>query len=145
MSGCRMLVRENSRTACAFAAKASFRIENPMPLKCFMLDLKDDPALIAEYRRWHQPGGPPQAVTDSIRAQGVREMLIFLSGNRLCLVVDADENFGGAAKRASEAANPETREWEERMSAFQQPLPWAKPGEKWIEAELIYALSEQPR
>jgi L-rhamnose mutarotase len=115
-----------------------------MPLKCFMLDLKDDPELIARYRDWHRPGGPPTAVTRSIRARGVREMQIFLLGNRLCMVVDADADFGGAAKRASEAANAEVIGWEARMSAFQQELPWAKAGEKWVECEEIYALSAQP-
>jgi L-rhamnose mutarotase len=115
-----------------------------MPLKCFMLDLKDDPELIAEYVHWHRPGGPPTAVTESIRAQGVEEMLIFLSGNRLCMVVDADENFGAASKRAGEAINADVIGWEERMSEFQQTLPWAKPGEKWVECAPIYALSEQP-
>ena len=115
-----------------------------MALNCFVLDLEDDPALIAEYRHWHRPGGPPQSVTDAIRAQGVREMLIFLSGNRLCMVVDADEGFESKAKAASEAANPEAVAWEQRMSAFQRALPWAKPGEKWVECTQIYALSEQP-
>lgn len=115
-----------------------------MSLKCFMLDLRNDPALIAAYQSWHRPGGPPQAVTKSIRAQGVREMLIFLSGNRLCMLVDADSDFGGAAKRASEAANADVIAWEQQMSTFQQPLPWAGPGEKWVECSLIYALSEQP-
>lgn len=113
-------------------------------LKCFMLDLKDDQELIARYRDWHGPGGPPEAVTRSIRAQGVREMLIFLTGNRLSMVVDADAGFGGAAKRASEAANADVMDWENQMSAMQQPLPWAKPGEKWVECEMIYALSAQP-
>jgi L-rhamnose mutarotase len=115
-----------------------------MPLKCFMLDLKDDPSLIAAYRDWHRPGGPPPAVTASIRAQGVREMLIFLSGIRLCMVVDADASFGGAAKRASEAANEDVRAWEQQMSLYQQALPWAAAGEKWVECDLIYALSAQP-
>jgi L-rhamnose mutarotase len=115
-----------------------------MPLKCFMLDLKDDPELIARYRDWHRPGGPPTAVTRSIRARGVREMQIFLLGNRLCMVADADADFGGAAKRASEAADADVIAWEARMSAFQQELPWAKAGEKWVECEEIYALSAQP-
>ena len=115
-----------------------------MPLKCFLLDLKDDPDLIAAYRDWHKPGGPPKSVTQSIRAHGVREMLIFLSGNRVCMLIDADASFDAEAKRASEAANPEAIAWEERMSAYQLALPWAKPGEKWVEADPIYALSEQP-
>jgi L-rhamnose mutarotase len=115
-----------------------------LALKCFMLDLKDDPALIDAYRERHRPGGPPQPVTASIRAQGVTEMLIFLTGNRLCMVVDAGPDFGGAAKRASETANADVVAWEQQMSAFQQPLPWAKQGEKWVECDLIYALSAQP-
>lgn len=114
-----------------------------MALKCFLLDLKDDPALIAAYREWHRPGGPPRSVTETIRAHGVKDMLIFLSGNRLCMLIDADASFDAEAKRASEAANVEAIAWEERMATFQQPLPWAKPGEKWVEAEPIYSLSEQ--
>lgn len=114
-----------------------------MSLKCFMLDLRDDPDLIAEYCDWHRPGGPPRAVSDAIRAGGVREMLIFLSGNRLCMVVEADGSFDAEAKRASEAGNPETVAWEEKMSVYQSPLPWARPDEKWVEATPIFALSEQ--
>jgi L-rhamnose mutarotase len=115
-----------------------------MPLKCFMLDLKDDPDLIAAYRDWHRPGGPPAAVIAAIRAAGAQEMLIFQTGNRLCMVVDADESFGGAEKRASEQANADVIAWEARMDPFQRPLPWAKAGEKWVECEMIFALSAQP-
>jgi L-rhamnose mutarotase len=115
-----------------------------MTLKCFLIDLKNEPALIQEYRDWHKPGGPPKAVVDSIRRSGVREMLIFLTGNRLCMIVEADAAFDAAAKRASEAANPESIAWEEDMDVYQLPLPWAKPGEKWAEAHVIFDLAEQP-
>lgn len=115
-----------------------------MALKCFILDLKQDPELIAEYRDWHRPGGPPQAVTDRIRASGVREMLIFLSGNRLCMVVDADSSFDSARKSESEKDDPASADWEARMSAYQQEIPWARQGEKWVECDLIYVLSQQP-
>ena len=115
-----------------------------MALKCFLLDLKDDPALIAEYREWHRPGGPPKAVLDALRAQGVNEMRIFLTGDRLCLVIEADEGFDADAKRAAESASPETVAWETKMWAYQRALPWAETGQKWVEAEEVFKLSEHP-
>jgi len=36
------------------------------------------------------------------------------------------------AKAGADRANPKVREWEELMWKFQQPLPAAKPGEKWL-------------
>jgi L-rhamnose mutarotase len=115
-----------------------------MPTKCFLLDLKNDPELIVAYREWHKPGKPPRAVMDALRAGGVREMSIYLLGTRLCMIMEADDDFDEEAKRATEHANKESAAWEVKMSRYQQPLPWAKPGEKWLEAEKIFDLGEQP-
>ena len=60
------------------------------------------------------------------------------------VVVGSGATGGWVAKRASEAANPESIAWEEKMDVYQQPLPWANPGEKWVEAELIFDLAAQP-
>jgi L-rhamnose mutarotase len=111
---------------------------------CFALDLKDDPALIARYRAWHAPGGPPAAIVKSIRDAGIGEMQIFLTGNRLFMIAEVNENFSAAAKAAADAANPAVQAWERRMEEFQQFLPWARPGEKWVAMTRIFALSEQP-
>jgi hypothetical protein len=45
-----------------------------------MLDLKDDPALIAEYRRHHEQIWPE--VADSMRASGIVAAEIYLRGTR---------------------------------------------------------------
>ncbi len=110
---------------------------------CLALDLKDDPELIARYRQWHAPGGPPPEIMKSIRDAGIEEMQIFLTGNRLFMVMDVSERFSAAAKAAADAASPAVQAWERRMEEFQQYLPWAKPGEKWVEMTRIFALSEQ--
>jgi L-rhamnose mutarotase len=111
--------------------------------RCFALDLKDDPALIARYRQWHAPGGPPAAVNRSIRAAGIESLEIWLTGNRLFMIMETGPGFSLEAKAAADAADPDVQAWEALMWEFQQALPWAAPGEKWVAAERIYALSEQ--
>lgn len=111
---------------------------------CFALDLKDDPALIEEYRRYHAPGGPPPAVTCALRASGIDSLEIHLCGNRLFMILEAGEGFSLQKKAQADAANADVQRWEELMWRFQQPLPWSEDGQKWVPSEKIYDLSEQP-
>jgi len=105
---------------------------------CLALDLKDDPALIAEYKRYHEAGWPE--ILQSIRDAGIVSMEIYLLGNRLFMVMEVKESFSFEAKSAADAANPKVQEWETLMWKYQQALPMAKPGEKWILMEKIFSL-----
>jgi len=109
-----------------------------------LLDLQDDPDLIAAYRHWHRPGGPPPAVTAAIRAGGVAALDIWHVGDRLVMVLETTPNFDPAANAARDAADPDVRAWDVLMDRFQRRLPFAAAGEKWIAAERIYSLAEQP-
>src|SRR6185312_11750812 len=121
-------------------ATGSFAVRvNAMRLY-YALDLKNDPALIAEYERWHEPGNVPREILDSIRAAGIRDMEIFRAGNRLFMVMEVDEHFSPAAKAAADAANPSVQAWEALMSKFQQPLPFGKAGEKWVPMTRMFSL-----
>jgi L-rhamnose mutarotase len=115
-----------------------------MPRLCFALDLKDDPQLIARYIQWHAPGGPPPAVTQSLRDAGIESLEIYLCGNRLFMVLEADETFCMEKKARADAANADVLAWEQLMWDFQQSLPWAREGEKWVSAQRIYDLNSQP-
>jgi L-rhamnose mutarotase len=114
-----------------------------MPRLCFALDLKDDATSISRYKEWHRPGGPPAAITRSIREAGIDDLQIFLSGNRLFMIMETGATFSAGAKSAADDANPEVQQWEQLMWSFQQALPWAAPGQKWVPMELIYDLSRQ--
>jgi L-rhamnose mutarotase len=105
---------------------------------CLTLDLKDEPELIAEYRRYHESVWPE--ITRSIRDADVEDMEIYLLGTRLFMIIEVNERFSFADKAAADRANPRVREWEELMWKFQKPLPQAKPGEKWLLMERIFKL-----
>lgn len=105
---------------------------------CLTLDLKDDPALIAEYKRYHEKIWPE--ITHSIKAAGIENMEIYLLGTRLFMIMEVNEQFSFDAKAESDRQNLKVQEWEQLMWKFQQPLPGAKPGEKWLRMERIFKL-----
>ena len=105
---------------------------------CLTLDLKDDPELILEYKRYHEKIWPE--ITTSIHESGIIDMEIYLLGARLCMLIEVNESFSFESKANSDRANPKVQEWEQLMWKFQQELPNAKPGEKWMLMERIFKL-----
>jgi L-rhamnose mutarotase len=105
---------------------------------CLTLDLKDDPALIVEYRRYHQKIWPE--ITSSIKDSGIVDMEIYLLGTRMFMIMEVDETFSFDVKAKADRGNPKVREWEELMWKFQKPLQQAKSGEKWLVMERIFKL-----
>ena len=72
-------------------------------------------------------------------------MEIFRSGNRLVMLMTTDDDFDPAAKAVVDRSNPDVVAWEALMDAFQQRLPWAAPGEKWVTARRIFSLEDAPQ
>ncbi|WP_183572363.1 L-rhamnose mutarotase [Mucilaginibacter sp. X5P1] len=107
---------------------------------CLALDLIDDPALIAEYEHWHKKENTWPEITESIKDAGIVSMQIYRTGNRLFMIMDTADDFDFDIKAAMDADNPKVQEWEELMWKFQQPLPWAEPGEKWVLMDKIFRL-----
>jgi L-rhamnose mutarotase len=104
----------------------------------FALDLKNDPALIAEYERYHEKIWPE--IEASIRESGITDMEIYRVENRLFMIMQTDETFSFAQKAKADSANPIVQQWEELMWKYQQALPTAKHDEKWMRMERIFAL-----
>jgi L-rhamnose mutarotase len=105
---------------------------------CLTLDLKDDPLLIAEYRKHHEKVWPE--ITQSIRDAGIEDLEIYLLGTRMFMIMEVNEHFSFAGKAEADRSNPRVQEWERLMWRFQRPLPQAKPGEKWLLMERIFKL-----
>ncbi len=105
---------------------------------CLALDLIDDAALIGVYEEWHKSIWPE--IHDSITSSGIEQMEIYRVSNRLFMIMDVNESFSFEAKSKADAANEKVQEWETLMWNFQQALPFAKPGEKWILMDKIFSL-----
>ncbi|MES2006175.1 MAG: L-rhamnose mutarotase [Bacteroidota bacterium] len=105
---------------------------------CLALDLIDDKDLIAVYEEWHRHVWPE--ILDSITSSGIEQMEIYRLSNRLFMIMDVNEQFSFEAKSKADAANEKVQEWETLMWNFQQSLPFAKPGEKWVLMDKIFSL-----
>jgi L-rhamnose mutarotase len=107
---------------------------------CLALDLQDDPGLIEEYKRHHRDVWPE--VKASIVSAGIRDMEIYLIGNRLFMIMEVDDSFSFARKAASDAADEVVQQWEQLMWKYQVALPQARLGEKWTLMERVFSLAE---
>lgn len=107
---------------------------------CLTLDLKDDPRLIAEYRRYHQKIWPE--ITRSIKDSGIEDMEIYLLGTRMFMIMEVNESFSFEAKGKADQLNTRVQEWERLMGTFQKSLPEALPGEKWLLMERVFKLED---
>ena len=105
---------------------------------CLALDLKDDPKLIEEYEKYHKNVWPE--IKKSITDSGIKDMEIYRLSDRLFMIMETDDNFSFEKKAEMDVKNPKVQEWEQLMWKFQKPLPFAKPGEKWVLMEKIFKL-----
>ncbi|WP_295673676.1 L-rhamnose mutarotase [uncultured Mucilaginibacter sp.] len=105
---------------------------------CLTLDLKDDPALIAEYEKYHVAIWPE--IHQSITGSGITNMEIYRYDNRLFMIMEVDDTFSFEKKGVADAANPKVQEWETLMWKYQQPLKNALKGEKWVLMNKIFQL-----
>ena len=105
---------------------------------CLALDLKDDPTLIALYEEYHQSVWPE--IIESIKLAGIQHLEIYRVANRLFMIIEATDDFSFEEKAKLDAKNEMVQQWEKLMWEYQQALPCAKPGEKWVLMQKICSI-----
>ena len=58
-----------------------------------MLDINEDPELIAQYKKWHSEEYSWPEIRQGIREVGILEMELYIRGNHLVMIVDASADF----------------------------------------------------
>lgn len=104
------------------------------------LDLRDDPEMIREYRKWHSEEFHWREIREGIKAVGIIEMEIYILGTRLVMIVDAPEDFNWTEAMNRLATLPRQAEWETFVSRLQGCSPDARSDEKWQMMERMFRL-----
>ena len=104
------------------------------------LDLRDDPDMIKEYRKWHSKEFHWKEIRDGIKAVGILEMEIYILGTRLVMIVDAPDEFESKISMDKLATMPRQAEWEAFVAKLQGCNPDARSDEKWQMMERMFYL-----
>ena len=115
-----------------------------LPVKrfCQTLDLRDNPDLIATYRRLHSREGIWPEILQGIREVGILEMEIYLLGTRLFMIVEMPQGLEWDEVMSRLATLPKQAEWEALTAQYQQAEATATSDAKWKMMERIFHLYE---
>lgn len=107
---------------------------------CQTLDLRNDPELIATYRKLHSQEGIWPEIMEGIRKAGILEMEIYLLGTRLFMIVEMPEELQWDEVMQRMGSYPRQAEWEALSARYQQADSNAGSAEKWKLMERIFHL-----
>ena len=111
---------------------------DPVKRYCQTLDLRDNPELIAEYRRRHSQEHIWKEIPEGIREVGILEMEIYLLGTRLFMIVETPLDFDWDTAMARLGTLPRQAEWEDYMAEFQLVKAGMSSAEKWQLMDRIF-------
>ncbi len=115
------------------------------PVKRYVqtMELRDDPELIALYRKAHSREEAWREILDGIRQVGILEMEIYILGTRLVMIVETPLDFRWDEAMARLATLPRQQEWEAHVARFQQCAEGATSAEKWQLMERMFCLYDE--
>ena len=114
----------------------------PVKRYCQTMELKDDAELIKKYREAHDKAHFWREINEGIRSVGILEMELYISGNRLMMIVETPLDFDWDAAMVQLSTLPRQQEWEDFVSAFQQCKVGETSDDKWKMMERMFHLYE---
>ena len=112
----------------------------PVKRYCQTMDLRENPELIAEYKKRHSKEHAWREIIEGIREVGILEMELYLLGTRLFMIVETPLDFDWDRAMARLATLPRQQEWEDYMAIFQLVNPGTTSAPKWQLMERILYL-----
>ena len=140
----RIFSRENAARHIIKTMKQNGYVQKQYGIKtkrfCQTLDLKNEPELIAAYKKLHEEGHVWREILNGIKEVGILEMEIYLLENLLFMIVETPEDFNWDESMAKLAILPKQEEWEALTGKYQKTKDGATSSEKWRLMERIFHL-----
>ena len=116
--------------------------QHSVPVKryCQTLNLKNNPALIAEYRKIHSKKEAWPELRKGIRSVGILVMEIYISGFQVFMIIETPLDFDWETAMNTLSHLPKQAEREEYVSEFQECAPKSTSAEKWKLMERMFYL-----
>ena len=114
--------------------------QQPVKRYCQTLSLKENPELIAEYKKRHRQENACPEIQAGIKEVGMLEMESYILGSRLFMIVETPLDFDWETAMKRFSTLPRQQEWEDYMSIFQQAAEGASSAEKWHRMERMFKL-----
>ena len=92
----------------------------PTKRYCQTLYLREDPELIAAYKKLHTKEDIWPETLEAIKASGILEMEIYLLDNRLFMIIEMPANLEWDEVMLKMANMPKQKEWEALTAKYQQ-------------------------
>lgn len=117
----------------------------PMPTKryCQTLSLKDNPALIAEYKKIHSRAEAWPEIRAGIRSVGILEMEMYICGTQVFMIVETPLDFDWDTAMGELSHLPRQQEWEDYVARFQECVPGSTSSQKWKLMERMFYLYDE--
>ena len=110
---------------------------------CKTLTLKNDDALIQEYKVVHGKGNAWPEITQGMKDVGITDMEIYIYANRLFMIMETTPEFDHDSAMTELATKPRQSEWEAHVSKFQNTSADASADDKWQLMERIYKMDQE--
>ena len=114
----------------------------PVKRYCQTLTLRDNPELIAAYKKAHSKPEFWKEIKEGIQQVGILEMEIYILGTRLVMIVETPLDFEWDTAMAKLSTLPRQAEWEDYVARFQQCAAGSSSDEKWQMMERMFYLYE---
>lgn len=98
--------------------------------------------MIDEYINCHSKENSWAGIRDGIKSVGILEMELFISDNKVVMIVEAPVDFDWDKAMQRLATLPRQSEWEEYVSKYQGCSSTATSDQKWNMMKRIFHLYE---